>query len=399
MKLKIRLVTGQIRAAEMNEQSTVGDLKNIIGEEYETDSIKFCFKGAVLSDVNQKLSESGVKDGDVLIMVGKKKNLFAQFPASSTEGPTSTQATPQTPFSTNGPSPVEASSTAGTPPPTPGSISSRSPAESNVPEILQPPNEQTIENITAMGFERETVLRALRAAFNNPERAVEYCINGIPRELPLVTPHVTPSPSFPAPGVAQTPVSESTGSSSANTDTTASVQVTEDVRRQLQQLLGGATTGSPLAQELQNLPNFESVRDIIMQNPESMLPLAMQQLQQSHPTLHGLIQQNPQEFMRILRQGVNQSSNSSENEGGEMTHVATLGPDDVESIQRLMSLGGFTQEQASRAYILGRRNEEVAAAILFESTDRETSKESNSGLNVAEGAESDASDDSNDVPN
>ena len=37
--------------------------------------------------------------------------------------------------------------------------------------------EKTIDEICAMGFGREEAKKALRAAFNNPDRAIEYLIN------------------------------------------------------------------------------------------------------------------------------------------------------------------------------------------------------------------------------
>ncbi|TKC42256.1 hypothetical protein EI555_011645 [Monodon monoceros] len=122
--------------------------------------------------------------------------------------------------------------------------------------------ENMVTEIMSMGYEREQVIAALRASFNNPDRAVEYLLMGIPgdRESQAV---VDPPPAA-STGAPQSSVAAAAATTTATTTTTSS-------------------GGHPL-EFLRNQPQFQQMRQIIQQNP-SLLPALLQQIGRENPQL------------------------------------------------------------------------------------------------------------------
>lgn len=113
-------------------------------------------------------------------------------------------------------------------------------------------------------YDREQVEQALRASFNNPDRAVEYLLTGIPPQL-LEDPLEDPPEGQ---DQAQDP--------------------------------GADQAQDPLA-FLRTQPQFQQMRQVIQQNPQ-LLNAVLQQIGQSNPALLQLISQNQEAFVRMLNE-------------------------------------------------------------------------------------------------
>lgn len=130
--------------------------------------------------------------------------------------------------------------------------------------------QRMISNIMEMGYCREMVEQALRASFNNPDRAVEYLLSGIP---------------------------DGSNFEDHELDTSAASAISGDLNRSVSGSGGGGGGGEirvPASGEIQDggdplaflrsQPQFHQMRQLIHQNPE-FLNAVLQQVNQTHPKM------------------------------------------------------------------------------------------------------------------
>ncbi|XP_069923111.1 UV excision repair protein RAD23 homolog B [Oryctolagus cuniculus] len=241
----------------------------------------------------------------------------------------------------------------GAPSPTPDDAiagpSSRAQPSEQAARLTRPASEQMVAEIVSMGYEREQVLAALRASFNNPHRAVEYLLMGLPGDRASAA-EVEP----PQAG------SSGDGRSSA---------VEADA--------GTATSGSgghPL-DFLLNHPEFQQLRQIIQHDP-SLLPEVLQGIRPRNPQLLAQFSQYQGYLSRMLSAPVEEAG--GERRGGEgVDSVGTaeaaradgsyikITPRELAAIERLKALG-FPEGLVVEAYFACEKNEEWAANFLLE---------------------------------
>ncbi|KAJ7992664.1 hypothetical protein DPEC_G00281020 [Dallia pectoralis] len=194
--------------------------------------------------------------------------------------------------------------------------------------------EDMLTEIMSMGYERERVVAALRASFNNPHRAVEYLLTGIP----------------------SSPVQETNSSAPLPASVTTSIPAVAE--------------GENPLEFLRSQPQFQSMRQVIRQNP-SLLPALLQQLGQENPQLLQQISQYQELFIQMLNEPAGEGADVSE--GGELgaageeeapVNYIQVTPQEKEAIERLKALG-FPEALVIQAYFACEKNENLAANFLL----------------------------------
>ncbi|KAL6925028.1 hypothetical protein FSST1_002302 [Fusarium sambucinum] len=329
---------------------------------------KLIYSGKILKDDETVGSYNIEEKGFVVCMVNKPK----PKPAESSAAPPATPAAPPTRTPAAPAAPAQSSSQQAAVPATPTPQRSAD-AGSEEPSGLAMGSQRTeaIANMEAMGFERSQIEAAMRAAFNNPDRAVEYLLNGIPdnirqeqqqREAAPAAPASQPSqPAAAAPqggeegGVNLFDLAAQHGGSGARGASGGSETAAAAAAAAVGS--GGGDLGN--LDFLRHNAQFQQLRQIVQQQPQMLEPI-LQQLGAGNPQLAELIASNPDQFLQLL--GEYADDDVPLPPGAQAISVTEEERDAIERLCRL----GFDRDAAIQAYFACDKNEELAANFLFD---------------------------------
>lgn len=344
---------------EIDPTETVRALKQKIESEkgagdYSASHQKLIYAGKILAD-DDPVSKYNIDEKKfIVVMVAKPKAppTPAAAPAPATPSPAASAA-PSTPATPTTPAPAPATPTTEEPKDESSSMDT-APSGGDSGLVMGEDYNRMVQNIVDMGYEKEQVEAALRASFNNPDRAVEYLLTGIPPSL-LAT-GAPPSANAPPTGGDLAPATGTAGAPAGGTP--------------------AAPGENPLA-FLRDHEMFQQIRAVIQQNP-NMLSAMLQQIGQSNPQLLQLISQNQEAFIRMINEGEGGGIEGSEalgglaglgggeagGEGMDQPGVIHVSPQDKEAIERLKALG-FPEHLVVQAYFACEKNENLAANFLL----------------------------------
>ncbi|KAG6896436.1 hypothetical protein C0992_008313 [Termitomyces sp. T32_za158] len=381
MKITIKTTQQKVFQIDVDETDTVGTLKQKIQDTQNHDvaAQKIIYSGKVLAD-DKTIGSCGIKEKDFFVLMVSKAQ---PKPSPAVPVPSTSSSTPATPAPAAAPVPdtpapapavapqsTEAAAAPAAPVPAPAPAptpAAPTPAFGDSSSFLTGEALQaTISNMMEMGFERDQVTRALRASFNNPDRAVEYLFNGIPAHLEAEAtgPAGPGHPPAAAPAAASTPAA-----APVPAPTQGQPQNLFQLAQQQQQAVGGGAAarnfGQPQIdiQALRNSAQIQQLRTQLQTNPEQA-QLIIQQYAAANPEYARMFAQNPALLTEVLGVQV-----EGDDEGAQLppgAQVISVTEEERAAIERLEALG-FPRQLVLEAYFACDKNEELAANYLFES--------------------------------
>jgi len=394
MLLTFKTLQGQTFTLEVDPTITVSDVKAKIETEKGSDTFpsgkqKLIYNGKVLENADP-LSKYEINEKKFLVVMVPKPQAPAKpvaetpapAPPATPAGASAAPSTPGAPVKAKtSESKVEAKKeksaepekksdssdtpmdTGNAPAPTSGSTGTGNVAASDL--VVGEDYNLMVQNIMDMGYGRDEVVAALTASFNNPDRAVEYLLTGIPSSVRAERPPTvggtgsessSDAPADPASAGSNPVLAALAGSGSEETGSSAA-----------------GTGANPLA-FLRNQEEFQQMKRLLQQNP-GMLNALLQNIGQSNPELLQIISQNQEAFIRMINESDDPASGGSGGRGGGRpaasgeehlgeSGVIQVSPQDKEAIERLKALG-FPEHLVVQAYFACEKNENLAANFLL----------------------------------
>ncbi|XP_011021233.1 PREDICTED: ubiquitin receptor RAD23c isoform X3 [Populus euphratica] len=375
MKVFVKTLKGTNFEIEVKPEDTVVEVKKNIenaqgADVYPAAQQMLIYQGKVLKD-DTTLDESKVAENSFIVVMLSKSKVSSGGPSTATAAPpTLAQPTSSLPSNVTQPS---STAQAAVPAAVPQSAAESSPAvvvsdlSSDADMYGQAASnlvagsnlEATIQQILDMGggsWNRETVVRALRAAFNNPERAVEYLYSGIPEqaEVPPVAQGPASGVAVNPPAQAQQPAAPPSGGPNANPLDLFPQGLPST----------GSNAGAGNLDFLRNSQQFQALRAMVQANPQILQPM-LQELGKQNPHLMRLIQEHQPDFLRLINEPVEGEGNVLGQLASAVPQTVTVTPEEREAIDRLVAMG-FDRALVLEVFFACNKNEELAANYLLD---------------------------------
>ncbi|KAL6543764.1 Ubiquitin receptor RAD23c [Orobanche gracilis] len=377
MKIFVKCLKGTHFEIEVEAEDRVEDVKRTIestqgADIYPAAQQMLIHQGKILKDGTTLEENKVAEKSSIVVMLSKNKGPTGEGSttsnAATVKAPQISAAPTSAPVSiTPQPTPAAAAPPATALAPAPAANDVSNVYDQAASNLVAGNNlEGTIQQILDMGggtWNRETVLRALRAAYNNPERAVEYLYSGIP-ESAEAPPTSASMPSGPA---ADVPTQPHQAAQPASAPTTGPNANPLDLFPQGLPNMGVNTGGANTLDFLRNNPQFQALRAMVQANPQILQPM-LQELGKQNPQLVRQIQEHQGDFLRLINEPMEGGEGISDMLGqlAEATpQTVTVTPEEREAIERLEAMG-FDRALVLEVFFACNKNEELAANYLLD---------------------------------